>query len=125
MAEQSVPEHYNESYILVQTLYEHLSAFKKVGLKIPEIEFINTIEAELLRKIKYNFQSAARAIDIETIPFSVLSGEIFSLANQHIRLFPDNLVISTAPLLAYESGGACVELSRLIDFTGKIIAIRP
>jgi len=82
---------------------------------------VSEIESELLQALKYNFEAANLSISIEKIPFRVLCNEILSLAHKTKKSFPDALVISTAPLIAYEAGGACIELSRLINFDGEII----
>lgn len=113
--------HHCQNYIVTQTLYGHLSAFEKIGIKIPKESMIAEIEAELLQCLKHNFATAELSVNVEAIPFNVLCNEMISMAHKAKKSFPDALVISTAPLIAYEAGGACIELSRLINFNGEII----
>lgn len=112
-------------YIINQSLYSHLSAFKRIGLKIPEKNMIQGIEAELLDELKNNLSLTEKIIQVETQPFQELCDQVLSLAHESIKILSNRLVVSPSPILAYESGGIGIGLSRLVSPNGDIIARGP
>ena len=108
-------------YILTLTLYEHLCAFKRVGLKIPNREMVDKIEDGLTRRITKSFEGSKSVVEV--IRFGDFCDEIVSAAKEIKIRMPDAIVITTTPMISYESGGTCIGLSRLIDFEGNIITV--
>lgn len=115
--------HREKKYLLTLTLYQCISAFKRLGIKIPERSFINEIEKELVGLIRANFSESP--IVVEEIPFDDLCDEVVVMATQAKQIHPDAVVVSTAPLIAYEADGECVHLNRIVNFGGDIIGIGP
>lgn len=113
----------HDDYIVTQSLFDHMSAFKRIGLKTPGKELTEEIEKELLQNLKHNFNGTP--VSIEPIPFNILCDEILSLAYKAKKLHPEAVVVSTVPLIAYEEKGICIEMNRLVDMGGNIISIGP
>lgn len=108
-------------YILTLTLYEHLSSFKRVGLKIPSRDEIDQIEGGLRSRIEKVFKNTKYVVEV--IKFSDFCDEIVSAAKDIKLNTPDAVVISTTSMITYDTGGTCIGLSRLIDINGDIIDI--
>ncbi|OGZ27195.1 MAG: hypothetical protein A2365_00820 [Candidatus Nealsonbacteria bacterium RIFOXYB1_FULL_40_15] len=115
--------HRNKRYLLTLTLYQCASAFKRLGLKIPPREFFDEVERELVEMIGANFSGSP--VNVEEIPFDDLCDEIVAMANQARQIHPDAVVLTTSPLIAYEAGGMCIHLNRMVNFNGDIIGIGP
>jgi len=118
-----IGHHSREKYLLTTTLYDNLSAYKRIGLSIPSKEFIGNIEKELLLMLRENF--ADDPIEVVEIPFNEMCDGIIAKANRAMQIHPDAVVLTTAPLVAFEAGGECVHLNRLINFSGDIVGIGP
>lgn len=111
----------HSQYILTLTLYEHLCSFKRVGLQIPERVEIDNIENGLTRRVKEVFEGSKSVVEI--IKFGDFCDEIVSTAKDLKIRMPDAVVVSTTPMIVYDTGGICIGLSRLIDVNGNIISI--
>lgn len=113
-------------YILTLTLYEHLSALKRVGLKIPSRAFVEAIEGSLDGLIRESIDGkriSEKMVVVKTIPFGDFCDEIVSSATSLKNSMPDAIVVSTTPMIVYDAHGICFGLSRLIDMAGNMIAI--
>jgi len=108
-------------YILTLTLYEHLCSFKRVGLKIPDRVMIDKIEAGLTELMKKAFNGTKNIIEV--IRFADFCDDIISAGRELKVKMPDAIIISTTPMIACDTGGICIGLSRLIDFDGNIIGV--
>ena len=108
-------------YILTLTLYEHLSSFKRVGLKIPSREFVEKIEDGVTQRIKKSFEGSRSVVEV--IHFTDFCDEIVSAARVIKAQMPDAVVITTTPMISSDSNGICIGLSRLIDINGELISI--
>lgn len=116
---QGNPPHHN--YLIFQTLEKQVSSFKRIGLVIPSKEYIASMEADLISLMRENLKGEDVSLNI--VDFNELCDEIISLACKKKSSFGDVEFISTSPLIAYETGGTCLEINRLINFNGEIIGI--
>ena len=121
MTPHAVSSNGHSQYILTQTLFEHLNSFKRVGLKIPHRTLIDEIEEGLAALIRKSFDGSKFAL--ETINFGEFCDEIISSARDIKTRMPDAVIVSTTPMISYETSGICVGLSRLIDMDGNIISV--
>ncbi|MDO8482472.1 MAG: phosphoribosyltransferase [bacterium] len=113
-------------YLITQTLYEQLRFLNTLPnhpLKIPRQDKISKIEDELRKRITNCFKGMS--VIVESVQFREYCDNIVSLTNRAKQTTPEALVISTAPLLVYETNGECLQLNRLIDLDGNIIGIGP
>ncbi len=110
-----------QEYILMQTLIDNISMFKRIGLKVPSRQEIGEIEQELFLSIKSAFDGSN--VKVETISFDDLCDEIACNVNKQKVADPNVVVLTTAPLLGLETGGNCIEVNRLVDFFGEIISV--
>lgn len=108
-------------YILTLTLYEHLCAFKRVGLKIPNREMVDKIEEGLTTLVKNAFTKSNSVVEV--IRFGDFCDEIVSAAKDLKVQMPDAVIVSTTPMIIYDAGGICIGLSRLIDIDGNMISV--
>ncbi len=112
-----------KTYLLTQTLFEHLSAFSWIGLQIPPRDFIEEIEKKVGQLVEEMF--AGTQVSVETLSASDLFGALVSSVQDVKKSNPELVFVSTAPLMAYEVEGECVHLNRLIDCSGELIGIGP
>ncbi len=110
-------------YLVTQSLYDHLSAFKRSGLSIPSRESIQHVEDKLLDNIRAFFKD--KDVTVESLPFQDLCDGIVSLTHEVSSAYRNPLVLSTAPLLTAVTGGECIEMNRLVDLNGEILSIGP
>jgi len=114
--------HYKR-YLVTTTLGKCLSSFKRIGLKIPEKAVIQEIERELIHLLNENF--SGDPVTVEVIDFEDMCDEVVAIASKVKKAHPDAIIVSTAPLIAYEADGVCIHLNRIISFQGEIIGIGP
>ncbi len=118
---QGNPPHHN--YLIFQTLEKQISSFKRIGLVVPSKEYIASMEADIISFMRENLKGSDVSLNI--VDFNGLCDEIISLASKKKGSFGDVEFISTSPLIAYEASGTCLEINRLINFEGDVIAIGP
>ena len=112
-----------KKYLVTTTLYDNLSVLKRTGLSIPSREFVGDIEKELISMLKDNF--AGEPVEVTEMPFSEMCDAIVARAGDAKKKHSDAVVVSTAPLIAYEAEGQCIRLNRIVDINGKLIGIGP
>jgi len=116
-------ESHHHKYIVTQSLRMHLLALERIGLKVPNGQAIEKAESKLIIDLEENFSGTG--VKIEAIAFETLCNQILSLAHEIGGSFADSVIVSTAPMIALESGGECIEMNRLINMDGEIIGIGP
>ncbi len=121
--EDSVTDHHCQKYIVTTTLKKCLRSFKRIGLKIPEEDFIEKIEAELIDLIKSNLDGDN--VGVTVLNFGDMCDDLVAHAHSAKQKHPESVIVSTSPLIAYEADGDCAYLNRLVNFEGEIIGIGP
>lgn len=115
--------HKRPQYVVTLDLHHSLSVLARIGIQIPSREFVDEIEKQLVFAIRKNFTEAP--IDILEISFGDMCDAIVSKATKTKKEYPDAVVLSSAPLIAYEAEGKCVHLNRIVDINGELIGIGP
>lgn len=114
----------HQEYLLTQTLYQHLEAFQRIGLKIPSRDFVQKIETGLHEKIRECFHD--RKVNVESVPFEEFSNEVVCLARHLDSTLSNSVFVSTAPIIAAHLPHSIrIEMSRIYDLEGNFLGIGP
>ncbi len=108
-------------YVLTTSLGHALEAFKRLGLRTPNPAFIEETEDELRRSVERALGETS--FSVVSIPFADLCDSLVARVHEMRLRFPDARVVSTAPLVSYDTGGLCLQINRVVDMDGKILGI--
>ncbi|KKU68207.1 MAG: hypothetical protein UX89_C0006G0031 [Parcubacteria group bacterium GW2011_GWA2_47_16] len=110
-----------KQYIITQTLGGVLRSLKATNLIIPSAERIARGEETILSGIRSLTKD--QNTEVVAIPMDEQCDKISAAVHKVKKACPTATIVSTAPLLSFENGGICVEMSRIVDLQGKLIGI--
>jgi len=115
--------HKRQKYVLMPDLVHSLSILPRKGINIPGRSLVDDMEKELFEMIKKLFVGSD--VDVIELPFNEMCDALVARAHKIKEEYPEALVVTTAPLIAYEAEGNCIRLNRIVDMQGNIIGIGP
>lgn len=108
-------------YVLTTSLGHALDAFRRLEIRTPSPAFIEDTEAKL--RLAVERALSGTNVSVVSIPFAELCDSLAARVHEVRQRFPDAVVVSTAPLVSYDTGGLCLQLNRVVDMEGKILGI--
>ena len=108
-------------YIVTQTLAGVLHALRATGLQIPSRETVTKTEESIVEAIRSQYPT--NNVKVIPISFEDQCDKISTAVHRARKSCPSATIISTAPMLSFETAGVCIEMSRIVDLEGKIIGI--
>jgi hypothetical protein len=126
MTDQSSPadtvgHHSGTEYVLTTSLGHALDAFKRLELRPPSASFVEDVETKLRQSVDRALTGTG--FSVVSIPFADLCDSLAARVHEMRQRHPDARVVSTAPLVTYDTGGLCLQINRVVDMDGKILGI--
>lgn len=110
-----------QQYIVTQTLGGVLRSLRAAGLATPSPHNIARGEEMILGGIQSLMEG--QNTEVVAIPMDEQCDKISVAVHKVKKAVPTATIVSTAPLLSFENGGICIEMSRIVDLQGKLIGI--
>lgn len=110
-----------QEYIVTQTLSGVLRAFRSAGLQTPSAETVRKTEESIVKAIQAQYRT--NNVRVVPIEFEDQCDKISTAVRRAKKVCPSATIVSTAPMLSFETSGVCIEMSRIVDLEGKIIGI--
>jgi len=108
-----------KTYLLVLDLPEMMEAYERVGLHIPETDFLKRSQQVLAMRIQESIPGCL----VETIEANKLMNKIASLLHDLLLSTPEAVVISTIHSVISKMAGHCLQINRLVDSAGNILGL--